>query len=622
MSRTRRKNKQQKQETPSRQAKPFPASILIALILAGLPFIIGKYIEFNSPGAFDSGAYVYSAEHILRGAEIGVEEKPSAKLGTLLMNMLGVGLFGFSDIGPKVVQMLFQLAGLILMFIAVRRLYGKTAAVICVTVASFFLSAPVIAKFGNVKEQYMTAFMMIGISCYVIRLTGGKIFWAVLSGAFLAWAPLFKQTGISAPAAMGAFLLLQPVFRPVTIRKALIEILFVAAGGILSIAPLYVWILAFDIQLALPYIKLFKLAGKMTAALLPASEKSGGGSPLGGYVGQSREVFEFKKQFPIVMRYYGILILPVTLAVISALRGYFDIIKGFIKKRFRDIPIQFYAVVLFSIWWILDMAFVWISPRSYEQYYIPLNASAAMLGGFVIWKYSLALDKSLFKARWVAIGLAAAVVMFFMSLHIIIGIDRSPHWGTKYKDSSGGFTRRRGYVQRFAEAADRSRGKKGAWETAGEYIKQRTERDDKIYVWGWVPGIYVSAGRLAPVSRAFESNMHTISPKALSRLVGELVETFEKNPPAYIVDTRKRHFPWDRPPLELWPIIPQKGPLPKNPAVVSQFEQVFGKYLAENVDKQEAERLEAMKPLRDFVMNNYRIVRGNFGMHILLEYKG
>jgi len=52
--------------------------IAAVVVLAGIPFALGKYFEFNSPGAFDSGAYSYSAAHILDGAEIGVEEKPSA----------------------------------------------------------------------------------------------------------------------------------------------------------------------------------------------------------------------------------------------------------------------------------------------------------------------------------------------------------------------------------------------------------------------------------------------------------------------------------------------------------------------------------------------------------------
>jgi len=39
-------------------------AIVIIAILAAIPFAMGKYFEFNTPGPFDSGAYVYSAQKI------------------------------------------------------------------------------------------------------------------------------------------------------------------------------------------------------------------------------------------------------------------------------------------------------------------------------------------------------------------------------------------------------------------------------------------------------------------------------------------------------------------------------------------------------------------------------
>ena len=69
-------------------------SVIAALILGGVPFGIGKYIEFNSPGPFDSGAYVYSAQRLLDGAQYGTEELSSARPGTLIANIIGVLIAG------------------------------------------------------------------------------------------------------------------------------------------------------------------------------------------------------------------------------------------------------------------------------------------------------------------------------------------------------------------------------------------------------------------------------------------------------------------------------------------------------------------------------------------------
>jgi len=161
------------------------AVLIIIAILATIPFSLGKYFELSSPGPFDSGAYVYSAAHILQGAKIGVEEKPSAQMGTLLVNILGVRLFGFNDTGPKIIQAIMQAAALLLMFTAMWKLFGSILpAAVGVIVASAYLSAPVIAKFGNVKEQYMIACMVMGVSCFVLYQLSERWWFAFLTGLF------------------------------------------------------------------------------------------------------------------------------------------------------------------------------------------------------------------------------------------------------------------------------------------------------------------------------------------------------------------------------------------------------------------------------------------------------
>ncbi|MFZ9024619.1 MAG: hypothetical protein ACO3BO_07710, partial [Anaerohalosphaeraceae bacterium] len=42
---------------PTRVATGLVLSVLITLLLGGIPFGLGKYIELNSPGPYDSGAF-------------------------------------------------------------------------------------------------------------------------------------------------------------------------------------------------------------------------------------------------------------------------------------------------------------------------------------------------------------------------------------------------------------------------------------------------------------------------------------------------------------------------------------------------------------------------------------
>ena len=634
-------------KTPARPEKPAQRPshrrLLVAValvVLAGIPFALGRYFEFKYPDPFDSGAYVYSAKHVLSGARIGYEENPTAQTGTLLVNMLGVAMTGFNETGAKLLQTIFQAAALAFMFVTVRRLWGTLAGVVSVTIASIYLSAPLIAKFGNVKEQHMIAFMIAGVCAFVFYQLTTRWWWAVLSGLLLVWGPMFKPTGVSAVAAVGLFVLAQPILRHYSWKRAGKEVLLLVAGAAITLAPIVLWYASMDTPphyypysfIIGPVLGAFSSepASPATPATAEAEAPTEAGEPeqtslilrlLPSYVSDSWEALDpagRRAALVRVLRYYRLLILPIALALAALVARIVVLIRR--KRPPKDAPLEQDTgrlVPLLAIWWLLDMAFVWISPRSYEQYYLPLNASAAMLGGYFVHLYAHRLHTDREKTRWVVLGLLSVIAMMIMSWHIFFGISRSPHSGVAYRDPrTGEPSRRRGYVQKWQEIAQDPT---YPWQQAGTYIRERTDPNDPIYVWGWVPGIYVEAQRMSPTATAFEGTMHTLPPEDLADRAQGIVDAFEEDPPKFIVDTRKRHFPWDRPPLELWPRTRQ-GFLPANEQVMRQYDQLYAKSLREQIEPAEGRRFEAMRPLRWYVMKNYEIA-GQFGEHVLFRRK-
>ena len=609
-----------------------------------MPFCMGKYFEFNSPGAFDSGAYVYSAKHILDGAKIGVDEKPSAQMGTLLVNMLGVKLFGFNETGPKLIQTILQAGALVLMFLAMVKLFGILPAAVGVIIASIYLSAPLIAKVGNVKEQYMIAFMVLGVSCFVLYQLGGRWWLALLAGAFLSWAPLFKETGISAITAVGFFVIAQPLLKHRSWKRTGIDILLLTAGAALIISPICLWLAAE--KAPINYFPYYSFVGRPLAKSLQSSQDNSEhrkvesdandstvqNTPaeqgllmkfMPAYVRDSWKILkpeQIEQAKQRVFRWYRLLILPIALALGSiVLRIAYCVLRLFFARRITHDAGRIYDrfVLLFAVWWFLDMAFVWISPRSYEQYYLPLNASAAMLGGYLIAIYHNKLKSTAYKSAWVITGFVGLILMIIASQHIFFGIEKSAYSETIFRDRAGNPKKDKGYSQKLDEI---SRRPQYPWALLGKYIKNNSTPNDKIYVWGWVPGIYVAAQRLSPSPKAFEGTMHTLSPQVLSERIGEILDAFKKEPPKFIVDSRKFHFPLDRPPLELWPRT-QKGFLPAVPQIAGQYDVMYTKMLRENIEPDEALRYEAMKPFREFVMKNYKIVRQFIDPHVLFQRK-
>ncbi len=610
MTRSTRKSKPPKTapraDVNATSASPVPRwAILLIAVLAALPFVAGKYIEFGTPGPFDSAAYVHSARRVLDGAQIGVDEKPGAQVGTLLVNMLGVALFGFSETGPQVIQALLQAAALVLMFLALRRALGSPlAAGAGVIVAATYLSAPLVAKFGNVKEQYLVAFMVLGMSCFLIRLTGGRWWWALLAGATAVWAPLFKQTGTSAMAAIGLFAIAQPLFSDKTWKRAGTDVLLLLAGGAASLAPVVVWLAVHGAPGGyFPFVSILLF-------LLPASGKA-----TGGYVTKSRQLIPFAEQAARNLRYYWALAVPVLLAIGALLTAVVRAVIRLIRRGEMAKPRSYESLILpLGLWWVLDMSFVWISPRSYEQYFIPLTASGAALGAWLVAQFLDARRSSRRPRLWDSLGVIILVVLVAQAWPIFFGFSHSPHSGSKYPE------KRRGYLQRIDEVAEQQdREQATAWQAVGQHIRERTQPDDRIYVWGWYPGIYVEAGRMSCAPAAVTSEMHVRSPEQLAKMVAEILDSFREHRPKFIVDSRKLHFPWDRPPLELWPLIRGK-PLPPDPAVVGRYERQYANLLAERIDPAEAERFKTMKPLRDYIREHYKVV-GVLGPHVVFQRK-
>jgi hypothetical protein len=597
---------------------------------------MGKYIEFNSPGAFDSGAYVYSAAHIIDGAKIGVQERPSAQLGTLLVNMLGVWLFGFNDIGPKIIQMFMQAGALILLFIAMKKIFSTLPAAVGLVIASTFLSSPLFAKFGNVKEQYMIACMVIGISSFILYQTDKKWWWALIAGAFLSWGPLFKPTGTTAVGAVGVFVILQPFLKNRTLKQTGIDIVLLFAGAAIALAPLYIWIIGWNVRLRLPYYfafptikKLLSVIGISSSPLASSgntAESVGAAKRATGYLARSRQMIPFSVQAPRVLRYYRLAILPISLAVSSILLRILRILHKKIRPHTFKVSNGDRFVLLLAVWWILDMAFVWISPRSYEQYYLPLNASAAMLGGYIVAFYADKLNKSKFKGRWISVGALVLLVMIAMSWHVFFGISKSPFSASKYP------AKRRGFKQKLSEISQRRKNNGyGYWEAIGFYIRNNSTVEDKMYVWGWYPGMYVKAQRFSPTSRA--CMMPRSAPRRFKVSINRILADFKKQTPKFIVDSRKNHIPLERPPYELWPrhffwrnkelksaLMDKNGFLKNDKRSIDTYNQAYSGFLKERFDENEALRYEFLDPLREYIRKNYRIV-GTFGQHVLFELK-
>ncbi len=739
--------------------------IILAVVAAGIPFIYGKYIEFGTNSPFDSALNVYSAKCIVDGQKLNVDVIPSARPATLLVNVVGVAVFGFSEVGPKLIQMLMQLAALGLMFYTIHKVYGILPASVSLILAAFYLSYPLFAKYGNVKEQFMTACMIVTGCGVVLRHLNLKWWWLVVSGGAAINAYYFKPTGASVIIAVILYLFAQVVLR----RRSLIEFgsdvgaFFV--GTVFGLLPLLLFNLwqgqlsrflnvfpasavKLLVVLTMPCLAVYfsirllqrhnilvslnqknrRILGAAVVIIIFAAVGLSAGffsdkvveiykqiagliSPAGGYVKTSRAVTIFRSQYDEVVRYYSYLVVPLGLALLAIFQRLKKLVVALplwrkkstlqddtkaeqSQKNAAEKAEQF--VLLFGIWWILDMIFVWISPRSYVEYFLPLNGSAAMLAAYavyccrknpagMVWLLGIWLIVDLVLKQVIPMeifpyvgfrsgGAVAAYWKGFFWKALPFAAAIAIYWFARIK----GYTKACGLIiglilcgmffwwntpnlTIFKERFDRlsSKGQSG-WEYVSRYIRERSSPDDGLYVWGWMPGIYVQAQRFCPSPRPSYGNMHSDDPRSVRATIRKLVGELQAQPPRYIVDTQNLHFPYyDHPVFDLWPRWsdnkksgfhlrvrrPQtaagKKPLSLNEMAkfselnYAQVERRTYMQLttpkriggpaedskARELARRERKRHEEMAPLRNFVMQNYRPAPVDFGSIILFERK-
>ena len=247
-------------------------SIILVAILAGIPFVLGRYFEFNFPDPYDSAANVYSAQHILNGAKIGVDENPSARSRNIAGQYARSAAVWVQRIRAEADS--DHYAG------------GRIYPDVCRDEENFRQIAGgcrgnrrcdlyVIAAHRQVRQRQRAVYDSV-------YGDGGKLAdYAAIGREMVAWfsgrrrsprgRTLFKETGVSAIGAMGLFVIVQPIFKHRTWKQTGIDIMLLLAGAAASMAPLYIWIIGWHVQMALP----FYFVWDAIAGLIPKASARG-----------------------------------------------------------------------------------------------------------------------------------------------------------------------------------------------------------------------------------------------------------------------------------------------------------------------------------------------------------
>ncbi len=707
---------------------------LIALIIAAIPFCYGKMYEFQTSDPFDSALNIYNSHELLMGKQIFKEINPSARPGTLLVNTLGVWLFGYSETGPKIIQTIMQIGALAMAFTCIRRLFGNIPAIFAVVMGAFYLSSQPYAKFGNVKEQYMIACMIMAACSFINYQFKNKKYWLWLTGAFAINTWYFKPTGFSIAGAIFAFLLLEIILHRDNLKQSMqmiLELFIGAAAGLVPVMlffttlgepfflakqfPAVIIITVLVIYLIVKYLSKYFKTAALTVARIDKRITIGSGVGLtimlvisyylharigqtdyfirdlplldrisdelsiayrhitditgamynmffgeNSYVAGSKTVSTFSSQFAEVIKYSHSFVIPIGLSLSAIIWWVINIFTnktaGDDEKYISFTKTQKQLFIFLALWWVFDMLFVWISPRAYVQYFLPPNASAIFLAGFIISKaikdkLSIAiiagcwLAVEIFTASYSSANIDKMVIIFSILLFILSFLFTI----TKLKLSTtrpitimcialaillSNLDNCQAMKKKMDSTTQIANSGGSLWQAIGKYIKDNSADKDNIYVWGWFPGIYVASERSSACRMPSYSDMHSDSVDAVNKAQDIIVRDLSKSKPLFIVDSQKMHYPYnDHPVYDLWPTLPpglgretdrkfltssadlkyynaNYYKIIKNACIslTTRKDRIGGPASAEKAEELaelEVERHKTLEPLRDFIVKNY-----------------
>ena len=426
----------------------------------------------------DSGAFLYIAHGILEG-ETPYLDRWGHK-GPLIFVLNAVGLLLSETWGVWLVQLGFLTGTCLTAGKLLESRFGAVAGLFSLTVLLIYF-----IKFlhgGNFTEQYalMLQFMALALFVGVERKDESLASPKFLAvlGALGGAAFMLRPNLIGVWVAIGFVWLAQ---RDGALRK----LGWTAAGGLATLAVFVVW---------------FALAGGLFAfwdAVIVYNVNYSNVS-LAVQFGAVRETLG--KFFPLTW---------VLLLVWSI--GLWQVLSGNAASR-GELLVRL-AVVLLPV----EVVLANLSGRGYEHYYLALIPVVCLLSAFAV---RLLLDTFQTRHPWIPVGLFVltgftCVTSSHLQLHLI-------------PDDVGKYRNLRAYLERGDPVIN--------------HVREHTEEEDVILVWGARSWYYVSSGRAAPTRFHFGWPL-VKEGYASPELVAEFVADVVANPPVLIIDTHSVSMP-------------------------------------------------------------------------------
>ena len=335
---------------------------------------------------------------------------------------------------------------------------------------------------GNLTEIYLlwpTILSMYFFSKASPNWVGG---WVLLAGFFSGVACLFKPPGLSPILAQGTFVfILWAVVKRFSFRHLMISVLTNTAGALLAWLP----------------VGLYFLLHKAFRELIKAS-----------FIYNIK--YGVSSQLPLLrLPFQTLLNLDhlASLVVCAAAGSLVCLTRSRTLWQQRELQETHMSVLCLSylvlLWILFDLLGALAGGRNYPHYFLPLTLSLSVGAGMTYWL----LYNEIRGKTHLQITLAALLI------------------GPLLFPQASDFNRMISLLRNGA--------KETAWHQVATYLNAVRNPEDTLFIWGYLPGIYVVTGMKSPLRLLDTAHLRDFSPNKLEE---EIFGGLEQAPPTFIVE--------------------------------------------------------------------------------------
>ena len=482
------------------------------VITAGL-FGLGQTAAHLRTDEADSWLFAYYGARMIDGELLYGDAWDNKPPGIFWVNAFGLLIGGGHYGGVIALCVLGSAAALLLFYRTARGWFGAAPAALGAMLAALYLSHQLYRGGTNRPETFVVLFDLAAVYCYQLGLRGGaKRYW-VLAGAMVGVSFVFKQTGVAALVAIVLHqILLTFRSRPLTV-EALQPLGLILLGWFSSFTLAVIGLLfTGDLKWAWDAVVLFVLR---YAAARP------GPLPTPELFGLPDHLHTLA--LPLILAAGG-----VVYVLFHLLRfGFNATIQGAASSNLRESQSRSigtpqrrdqFGVVGLLVCWFLVAAFLVFTGPTRAYHYVPTALTPLLL--LATYTIELLIQQRAEQTRLPPYALRYVAVIWF----VYMGYTPLKH--QLHQLNTGIYMR----TEQEGPFGD---------ETVVDFIVAQTEKDDRIFLWHYLPRIYWATRR--PCGSRFHSMLNV---SQLGRegqyIIDDILLSFRAEPPKLVTLSYRR----------------------------------------------------------------------------------